>query len=444
MKKCVFVLLLLCLTVSTFCPAPTVSAADETITMMSYNICASYVSGESPKDNSLFISSRYQQVFQRINAANPDIISLVEVNDSWRTYLNQTYLSGNTYDSFGYSSRGNRLAGASGQWDLLNFIMYRKDKYILMDKGRFWCSATPEQSNSYTLPDGTVGDFGRCINWVKLESYESGRQFYVVSVHIDAKNESVRNYSTTLISQRMNGIAGGLPVIVMGDFNCNSSKTAYKNMTSNGYADAKSIASSTNSLGTFNNWDKSRDMTSIKPIDHCFLTKNKFSVSSYRVDSTLMSNGYAPSDHYPIVVKATFLTPAVSRDRMELIAGSVYSKDNQNNYITGIKAKTTKATFMNNFTYGSILELNTNGLYVGSGCQLTYGNRAYTLIVKGDLDSNGTVTSTDLLRIKQFFGLEDFSDWQKAAADVTGDGTVTSADYIRVKLHFNGALNLYA
>ena len=278
----------------------------EAIKFMTYNICASYIDEEEAKDDSLYISARYQNVFDVINHEEPDVLCITEFNSSWYPYFQKAYMAGDEYDCYGYSSMGNRLKRLGDQWDLVNLVMYRADKYQLLDKGRFWCSSTPDTANSYTLPDGTVGDFGRCINWVKLESMATGQQFYAVAAHIDAKHEEVRDFSTTLISQRMNEIAEGLPVVIMGDFNCNYTKPAYENMIRNGYENARELVKEKIDIGTYNAWDPERDMKTVKPIDQCFLSKGQFEVSRYRVVDTVLDNGYAPSDHYPITVMAYF------------------------------------------------------------------------------------------------------------------------------------------
>ena len=56
------------------------------------------------------------------------------------------------------------------------------------------------------------------------------------------------------------------------------------------------------------------------------------------------------------------------------------------------------------------------------------------MVLKGDVNLDGKVTSTDLVQLKQYLiGEMEFSEQAEKNADINGDGFVTSTDYLQLK-----------
>ncbi len=69
---------------------------------------------------------------------------------------------------------------------------------------------------------------------------------------------------------------------------------------------------------------------------------------------------------------------------------------------------------------------------------------ADTFIVLGDVNSDGAVDTSDLLKIKSsFLNAEELDVYIKIAADITEDNIVDITDYMRIKSYFLGEYNLY-
>ncbi|MBE6648885.1 MAG: starch-binding protein [Ruminococcaceae bacterium] len=67
------------------------------------------------------------------------------------------------------------------------------------------------------------------------------------------------------------------------------------------------------------------------------------------------------------------------------------------------------------------------------------------VMIKGDVDGNGEVDSTDYLKIKQhFLGTYTVNGVYELASDIDNNGKIDTTDYIRIKSHFLGAFDLYA
>ncbi len=111
-------------------------------------------------------------------------------------------------------------------------------------------------------------------------------------------------------------------------------------------------------------------------------------------------------------------------------------------YITGIPEQTKSEGFLKRFLYKDRLRISENQEYVGTGSKIeTKDGTAYLyIVVPGDIDGSGTISSADYIRIKRFFsGIGgELDKWQMIAADIDNDGQITSTDYIRIRKYFSG------
>lgn len=90
--------------------------------------------------------------------------------------------------------------------------------------------------------------------------------------------------------------------------------------------------------------------------------------------------------------------------------------------------------------------------FVGTGDMFLLtdsGNRVIDLlcaVIKGDINGDGKVTSTDYLQLKSYFkgnfNIYELSAYFEAA-DVDNDNQLDSTDYLRIKKYMNGTVNLY-
>jgi hypothetical protein len=70
---------------------------------------------------------------------------------------------------------------------------------------------------------------------------------------------------------------------------------------------------------------------------------------------------------------------------------------------------------------------------------------AVTVVITGDIDGNGKITSADYLRVKGAFNSEFvLGDAEFKAADVDGSAKINATDYVRIKSHLSGGQNLYS
>ena len=268
------------------------------IKAVEYNICASGIPDDY--EDIPFIADRCDEALGLIKQEAPDLIVLCEVNFAWQAPI-QEFCEQNNYTAYGFSSAGRDFHGNLGKqkWDLTSLILWKTDRFEVVETNRFWCSSTPDRKNSNKWEGGLVGDMARCINYAVLKDKESGVEFLLLGAHLDAKSEEVRALSAQLIYDRSHEIAGTRPIIMLGDWNANQTHESYRILTSGDLADARFCTYTTNLHGTFNKWGAySADFQTRLPIDHCIISKDKIWVDFYKqVGGEPIENVPHPSDH---------------------------------------------------------------------------------------------------------------------------------------------------
>lgn len=128
-------------------------------------------------------------------------------------------------------------------------IFYSKDLYALIDKGSFWLSETPEEMSK----DWDAKCYRIC-SYVILEEKSSGQQFVVFNTHLDHVSDVARINGIGVVLDKIQQF-GGLPSMIMGDFNAEEDSETYRSATEN-FLDAKYQAKEAVGLhgATYQNW----------------------------------------------------------------------------------------------------------------------------------------------------------------------------------------------
>ena len=172
-------------------------------------------------------------------------------------------------------------------------IFYSTALYDLMDKGSFWLSETPD-----VMSKDWDSKCYRICSYVILEEKSSGQQFVVFNTHLDHVSDVARINGIGVVLDKIQQF-GGLPSMIMGDFNAEEDSETYRSATEN-FLDAKYQAKEAVGLhgATYQNWGESLDRN---PIDYFMISKTGFAVEQYKVVDTTYAGVY-PSDHFPILV----------------------------------------------------------------------------------------------------------------------------------------------
>ncbi len=156
-------------------------------------------------------------------------------------------------------------------------IFYRKDLFDVLDKGDFWLSDTPNVPSK-----GWGADIERICSWGKFKTKDTGLEFMVFNLHAHHVGDNIQLESALLAQEKARELAGGLPIILMGDFNADQSSQAYRVIEKGGLLadsyDKAKVRYATN--GTFN--DFNTEQYDDSRIDHIFVSP-AFAVKKYGV-----------------------------------------------------------------------------------------------------------------------------------------------------------------
>ena len=97
-----------------------------------------------------------------IEKISPDIMGLQECTHEWMAYLSEKF-------SAEYGIIGEGRDGTHTSEDQFNPILYRKDKFTLIDSGTRWLSETPEVKYSVSYDSACR----RIASWAMLEQLSS-------------------------------------------------------------------------------------------------------------------------------------------------------------------------------------------------------------------------------------------------------------------------------
>ena len=252
------------LTVSDTVASPTLS--DEFI-ILDYNVWM-HTTGQE---------ARVRSVLQTIEEISPDLMGLQECTHEWMAFLTEKF-------SGEYGIIGEGRDGTGTDTDQFNPILYRKDKFTLIDSGTRWLSETPEVK--YTkVPDST---YERIFTFAVLEEKSSGKQFVFISTHFDHQGGQADQAScmAASISQFRD-----MPMFMCGDYNGSGVANVMRDY---GYVNSKKVAlNKVNDVGT---------MSGGSEIDFIFTNGIGSNVTYYEVGTENES-----SDHFPLVIKIKFI-----------------------------------------------------------------------------------------------------------------------------------------
>lgn len=252
------------LTVSDTVTSPTLS--DELV-ILDYNVWM-HTAGQE---------ARVRSVLQTIEDISPDLMGLQECTHEWMAFLTEKF-------SGEYGIVGEGRDGTNTDTDQFNPILYRKDKFTLIDSGTRWLSETPEIK--YTkVPDST---YERIFTFAVLEEKSSGKQFVFISTHFDHQGGQADQAScmAASISQFRD-----MPMFMCGDYNGSGIANVMRDY---GYVNSKKVAlNKVNDVAT---------MSGGSEIDFIFTNGIESAVTYYEVGVENES-----SDHFPVVIKVKFI-----------------------------------------------------------------------------------------------------------------------------------------
>ncbi len=190
-------------------------------------------------------------------------------------------------------------------------ILYRKDKYKVVDSGSYFFDSRYTQTNT------------KALTWAVFEDLETGKRFGVINAHyslILSKYDLPDGYTNAVQgaqwrednSRQMieraqiikDTYGANTPVFLMGDLNANKNQTAIK-MLEDVFDDSMNVAtvSSSTNIGSYHN-SPGASATSKTPIDFIFVDSSTVNVYTHKILTD--NSSLQISDHSPVVVDLSF------------------------------------------------------------------------------------------------------------------------------------------
>jgi len=232
----------------------------------SYNV---YVGGRT--------ESRIEALMESIRIMNPDTVGLQEASGAWMEDFASRLPE---YASVGMGRSGKNSEGT--------YILYRKDKFILVDSATFWLSDTPDRESKYS-----ESSYPRICTYALLRCKSDGKMFLHVNTHLEHTSAVARDKQIAVLLKQIKMLGNNYPTVITGDFNCTSGTAVYTSVLNAGFRDGAEASLHSVPEGTFR--------SSGKVIDFCFLSEEKITPLNYRVFSGKVNETY-PSDHNAVFV----------------------------------------------------------------------------------------------------------------------------------------------
>lgn len=180
-------------------------------------------------------------------------------------------------------------------------IIYRKDRFELLDHGDFWFSETPEIPSKGW--DATCCN--RICSWGKFKDKKSGKIFFVFNSHYDHQGREARHNSSLMLLERIQQIAGNHPVFATGDFNATPDDEPIQTIYDSAVLNDSYLVTQQPPYGTEGTFSAYKlDAPMKNRIDYIWVTPG-ITVKKYGVLND-MQYGRFPSDHFPVVIEASF------------------------------------------------------------------------------------------------------------------------------------------
>lgn len=164
-----------------------------------------------------------------IRSHNPNLIGFQEVQSGNQ----EVYISELT----DYEQELGPLNGNTEPYDY-NPIYWQNSEFEYIKSGGYWLSRTPDE---HSADWGTA--WIRAATWVKLRHLASKLELLFINTHLDHISEEARVEGSKLILKKIHLQDQNIPIVLMGDFNCNPESSAYLLFKEYGFIDLYRVGS---------------------------------------------------------------------------------------------------------------------------------------------------------------------------------------------------------
>jgi endonuclease/exonuclease/phosphatase family metal-dependent hydrolase len=260
-------------------------AAETSLRTMSFNL--RYATAQDGENN---WDQRKDFLLEVIRQFHPDLLGTQEVLAIQADFLAEHLRD---YTLLGIGRDDGKRQGE------FSAVLFKKERFELVDSGTFWLSETPERPGSKSWDSSLP----RVATWARLRDRQAGgRELYFLNTHWDHRGNQARVESAKLIRRWLAEHAATLPIIVTGDLNAAEDNVAYRALVSDEaigprLADAfrEVQPQSQDDEATFHTFTGKRRGKRIDFILH----SPQLKAAEAAID-TSNRDGHYPSDHFPV------------------------------------------------------------------------------------------------------------------------------------------------
>lgn len=255
--------------------------------VMTYNIRY-----DNPGDGVNVWPQRIVKVVELIKKYDPDVIGIQE---ALKNQLEDLALN---LDGYEYVGVGRDDGKTKGEYSA---ILFRKDRFSLLEKSTFWLSETPDVPGSKSW-DAAIT---RLVTMAKLQDNKLNKLVVFVNTHYDHIGREARKESSKLIMAKVPQFSKTLPVVFTGDLNFTREEDPYRILIKPGKKFSLIDPAPEEPAGTFCSFDVGP--IECKAIDYVLFTPH-WEAKKYEVIKDNDGKHY-PSDHLPVLVTLEFFKP---------------------------------------------------------------------------------------------------------------------------------------
>ncbi len=253
----------------------------QSLKVMTYNIRY-----DNPGDSVNAWPNRIEKVSSLIRKHNPDIIGVQEALHHQLQDLIRIL------PDYSYVGVGRDDGKEKGEYSA---ILFRNSRFGLLSRNTFWLSENPDVPGSKSW-DAAIT---RIVNIAKFFDKETKMEFKIFNTHFDHVGVQARSNSAAYLAGVVVGsrVHNEIPILVLGDFNCERFEAAYKAMLVG--SDLTDTKPANDQTGTFCGFEVGK--MECRAIDYIFHTKEWLLRNYFVINDN--DGKYYPSDHLPVMAE---------------------------------------------------------------------------------------------------------------------------------------------
>ena len=229
---------------------------------------------------------RRDLVFEVFRRHQPDVVG---VQEALRFQLDGIRAALAIYSEVGVGRDDGRSQGE------YSAILYRRDRFEIVEQGTFWLSETPGVPGSKSWGAACP----RICTWAAMKDRASGRSFRVYNLHLDHVSQPSREQGVAQVLSHIRERKSSDPAIITGDFNAGEENGVIAAVTAAGWVDSYRVRHPrADGVGTFHAWTGSRAGSKI---DYVFIPPGIEVLEAEILHD--QRDGRYPSDHFPVTAR---------------------------------------------------------------------------------------------------------------------------------------------